>query len=104
MFSTVLDFFFCQPRRIVALGRVLYRTGSFLIVAGLIGRVATVNIAAMGSSRGHQVVERSLMDIYPALPTWWVPESAFGYTVGAALLLLGVVVTITGWRWERLAA
>lgn len=104
MFSVLLDFIICEPRRIVTLGKALCRTGSFLIVAGLIGRAASVSIAVIGSLGGRQGVERSLADIYPTLLTWWVPESALGYAAGAVLMLFGLTVTMTGRRWKRLLA
>lgn len=104
MYSVLLDFISYEPRRIVALGKALYRTGSFLIVAGLIGRAARVSIAVVESLGGHQGVERSLAEIYPTLLTWWVPESALGYAAGAALMLFGLTVTMTGRRWKRLLA
>jgi hypothetical protein len=104
MFSVLLDFIISEPRRVVTLGNALCRTGSFLIVAGLIGRVASVSVAVIGSLVDRQGVERSLADIYPTLLTWWVPESALGYAAGAALTLFGLTVTMTGSRWNRVLA
>lgn len=104
MFSILFDFILYEPRRIVKLGKALCSTGSFLIIAGLIGRAASVGIAAIESLGGRHDVERSLADIYPTLLTWWVPETALGYAVGAALMLLGITVTKSGMRLHHLLA
>lgn len=101
MFSNLFAFLLYEPRRIVTLGRALCLTGSFLIFVGLIGRVATASVAAIGFLGGRHLAYLSLGDIYPMLPTWWIPESVIGYVSGAVLVLLGLVITTAGSRLQR---
>lgn len=41
---------------------------------------------------------QSLAEMYPTLPTWWIPESAVGYTLVWLLFVVGALMAWSGKR------
>lgn len=98
----ILTFFLSRPRRFVILGRFLLQIGGFLVIAGLAGRIATVSIQTVRGLSGHAPSSISLGELYPGLPTWWVPEDEFGYAFTFFIFIVGVVLTRIGKECSRL--
>ena len=101
MFDAITDFFLSKPQRITIAGGLLFRIGAALAFFALVGRLATVGISAIASMGGTAAPARSLADVYPALPTWFVPESVPGYFGALLLLAAGTALVVTGKRVER---
>ena len=101
MFERVLDTFLENPKRLVALGDFLITLGYWLGIAGLVGKVATTAVGAITSMAISSASVGTLADIYPSLPTAWVPESAIGFVLTALILSLGLWLKYTGRQLER---
>ena len=70
--------------------------------------------AIMSGWRGHRVLAildhrlaragtegaQSLAELYPSLPTWWIPESAGGYTFYLLAMAAGLGVSMAANRIE----
>jgi len=103
MFDRIFDFFLSEPQRLIALGRALFRTGSLVVVIGLIGHVATTATEAIHRLGSPAVVPpQSLAELYPSLWTWWVPESIVGALPALCLMGLGLWLVAFGRRINRL--
>ncbi len=103
MLEKIMGFFLANPRRMSALGDLLINLGTWLGTAGLIGALITKAVGAVHSLAPqvqHPSVQ-SLADIYPALPTGWVPESAAGVFITLAIFILGLWLKQTGKQVER---
>ena len=101
MYDFIPEFFLTKPRRIVSLARVGFSLAGFLIICGLIARVALVGvpaIRAMGSASAEPV---TLELLYPTLPTWWIPESALGYALAGGLAVAFIALAVVGRQLER---
>jgi hypothetical protein len=83
-----------SPRMAHSIGEALFFLGGFLIVSGLMGRTAMLAINTVRPKANLPALQR-LGEAYPDYPLWFVPESALGYVVGAALAGLGVYVALT---------
>jgi hypothetical protein len=101
MLEQLVDYFLTQPKRLVTSGQLVARCGSFLLVAGLIAHAATRSLSVVRGMAGAPQAAPSLADLLPAVPTWWVPESATGFGLGALLLVVGMVALRTGRIYER---
>jgi len=101
MLEHLVDYFLTRPKRLVALGQVLIRSGGFLVILGVIAHAATNSLSVVRSMAGSQQSVPTLADLLPPVPTWWVPESAVGFGLVALLLLSGVVALRTGRMYER---
>ncbi len=101
MLEHLVDYFLAQPKRLVTLGQGLIRSGGFLVVLGVIAHAATTSVSVVRGMAGAQHSAPALADLLPAVPTWWVPESAVGFGLAALLLLAGVVAVRTGRTYER---
>lgn len=102
MVERCIEYFLTEPRRLVNLGRALLQAGGFLVVAGLLGFLATTAgsfVAGMATST-RPVVE--LAEVLPGLPTWWVPESLAAYGFAVCCGLIGVWAIHMGRMYERL--
>lgn len=101
MFEKILDEFLENPKRMVALGEFLITLGYWLGIAGLVGKVATTAVGAISSMANRSASVGTLADIYPSLPTAWVPESVIGFVLTAVILSLGLWLKHTGKKFER---
>lgn len=101
MFRKILDAFLENPKRLVALGEFLATLGYWLGIAGLVGKVATTAVGVITSMPNSSASVGTLADIYPSLPTAWVPESAIGFVLTAMILSLGLWLKHTGRQFER---
>lgn len=101
MYEKILDYFITEPKRLVGAGRFTARSGILLVVIGLCGRVATTGVALLPSRVSRTMQATTLADVYPALPTWWVPETAFGFVLCAILIACGIAAAQTGKRLQR---
>ena len=101
MYETIFDYFMTKPGRLVGSGRFAARSGMLLLFIGLCGRVATTGVAVLSSRASNTPQAMTLVDVYPALPTWWVPETAFGFLLCLGMIACGVAVAQTGRRLQR---
>jgi hypothetical protein len=102
MLERLEDYFLTEPERLIGLGRALVYLGGMLIMFGLVGHVATSAANGIGIIGGHADTVKTLADIYPSLPTWWVPESIIGALPAIVTSALGIWLTLTGKRLRRL--
>ena len=102
MYEALINFFLNKPSRLAGAGHAVFGATAFLLIAGMYGRVATVGVAAILGMSGASTHTRTLEDIYPNLPTWWIPESAFGFTLSAALAMAGIILILIGRKWQRI--
>lgn len=93
-----------KPQRLIDLGRGTFTAGAMLLIAGLWGIMATRSIsifALLAPSLQPQAV-KTLADLYPELPTWWIPESAFAFIAVIILAILGFFAAIAGKQYKRM--
>lgn len=104
MLERIEDYFIEQPGRLIALGRTLVVIGAVLLVFAAIGRLASAVPGIFSSMGGTHVATKSLAEVYPTLPTWWVPESLLGGVPALSFIGLGLWLAATGRRLRRLLA
>lgn len=96
MYGQLLEFFLTRPSRIIALGSALTRCAGFVVVAGLAARLVTLDASALVRSGVSQHGE--LAQVLPTLPTWWVPESVFGFGLAGLGIVCGLYLCVVGKR------
>ena len=104
MLERIEDYFLEQPSRLITLGRILAEVGAGLLVCAAIGRLATMAPGIIGGLGGAQGAVGTLAEVYPTLPTWWVPESIVGCLPALLFIGLGLWLAATGRRLRRLLA
>lgn len=97
MTDLVLMFLLSQPHRLTLIGRALYKFAAFQVVAGLVAQIVT---SALRQARPHDSA-RWLSDVWPTLPTWWIPETVLGMIGVTTLAAVGLVVAYEGRQVER---
>lgn len=102
MLDRVFDYFMTEPRRLVNLGSTLVSIGTFTMVIGLIANVATTTTSALGNLAGQTSALKSLAELYPSLPTWWIPESIVGGLPAVLLTAAGLWLNATGRQIRRI--
>ncbi|WBY00674.1 hypothetical protein PE066_14520 [Ramlibacter tataouinensis] len=75
----------------------LVRTGLWMFLAG----TAALLCAALGQLAAPVSAGQDLAARFPALPTWFVPETALGFTLSATLVCWGVWAMGAGLRQAR---
>lgn len=85
---------FENPKLARMAGQALFSAGGFIIVCGLMGRVAMLAIN-QARSMGKMPPYTGLSEAYPMFPLWWVPENFIGYTVAAILAVSGLYIALT---------
>ena len=101
MYEKFLHYVLTVPGRLVGAGRLAARSGLLLLFIGLCGRVATTGVAVLSARVPGAARATALADVYPALPTWWVPETAFGFVLCAVLIACGIAAARTGKKLQR---
>ncbi len=90
-------FFEARPHRLTLAGRALYRLAAAQIVLGV---VADVIVTSMRHAR-HDGAYRWIADVFPASPTWWIPETVPGVLAVVVLGAAGLVLAYEGRRLDR---
>ncbi len=97
MTDLVLMFLLSQPHRLVAVGRVLYRFAAFQVLAGVVAQVTVAGMRRIAPEGGY----RWMADVWPALPTWWIPETVLGTIGVTSLAAVGLALAYGGRHFER---
>lgn len=92
---------FYKPAPLIGVGRALMALATVLGAAGLYGQVA-VRAANVMQATGSAAPSRTLAEMYPHLPTWWVPESIPAAILVIAIYGVGVWAVIRGKRLRRM--
>ncbi|QRF62826.1 hypothetical protein [Variovorax paradoxus] len=101
MFDRIYQYFLREPRRLIGLGKNLVLTSAFILLIGAIGNVAT-GVGSITQGMGKQVVAtRALAELYPSIPTWWVPESIVGCLPAIVLMVFGLSIASLGKRLKN---
>jgi hypothetical protein len=89
-----MQWIYKQPKLARMVGQALFSTGGFIIVCGLIGRVA---MTAINSTRGLGKLPplTGLKEAYPMYSLWWVPEHFIGYALPVIVAACGIYVALT---------
>jgi hypothetical protein len=101
MFESVAEYFYSEPGRITAYGKFLALVGAILLVAGAVGRVATVSVNVLPTLAQQPETNKTLSDIYPTLPVWWIPESLVGGAFCIIVIALGFYIFLHGKATDR---
>lgn len=101
MFFRIQEYFLSEPDRLIRLGSSLTFVGGMLIVFALLGNVATGTIGVLGSLGGQGNTVKVLAEIYPSLPTWWIPETVIGAIPAISLAAIGGILGELGRRVKR---
>jgi hypothetical protein len=99
----IYDYFLSKPQRIVRWGFRMSLIGMALICCGLIGRLLLI-VTPTSAKGGLKPPMKNLDTFLPYFPTWWIPETAFGYFVAATIVVTGLVVYGAGKRMAALLA
>lgn len=91
------QFLLSHPHRVTAVGRVLYRFAALQVLAGVVAQILT---SAMRRAQPHGG-DRWIADVWPGLPTWWIPETVLGMVGVTSIAILGLAVAYGGRRFER---
>lgn len=101
MFEKLFSYFVAQPDRLKAIARLLVNTGGFLLLLGAFGRVAKVGIDSMTLLVGKATDLPMLASIYPSLPTWFIPEGAFGFAIAITAVAIGAWLALLAKQLDR---
>lgn len=102
MFEKILGAALAHPKHLQGLSNILLRLSFWLGIAGILGFFVKTATGAMGSLVGRSGEAIALAEIYPLLPTAWIPESTAGFVVTGLIFLLGIWLRYASREIERL--
>jgi hypothetical protein len=102
MLNQVDHYFHSKPNRISGPGRTLIRVGGFLFAMGIVGKTLAAFMSAFQTLVQQPQAIRTLTELYPTLPLWWVPETAYGFIGSGLLVVAGLCLVLYGQRIDRL--
>ena len=100
MTADLYEFFLNRPILVRALGWFLWQCGSFALLAGLIANTANA-VLAVSTSVVRMSAQADYHLLFPGLPTWWIPESAFAVVACMLLMAVGYALSAVAREWER---
>lgn len=88
-------FLVARPRLLDSIGRLLVNAAFVLALSGLLAMtIKSLSSSVLGMAKiGPKTLV--IADLYPSLPTWWIPESAAGLALIVVLFGLGAWMTST---------
>lgn len=101
MLNHVDHYFHSKPNRITGPGRILIRVGGFLFVMGIVGKALAGFMSSLQSLVQQPQAAKTLTELYPTLPLWWVPETAVGFIGSGLLVVAGICLVLYGQRIDR---
>jgi hypothetical protein len=103
VYEKIVEYFLNKPARLIELGGFVSSIGIVLISAGLLGRIGIIGTTAITTlgSHGNAVAEKTLAEIYPTLPTWWIPETLGGGLLAIVIFVLGAWIILVGKKFKR---
>lgn len=102
IFDALADFFVSRPTRLIDLGRVLAWLAAALAFATAVGHLAVTASAAITQIGGTNSAVPALADVFPGIPTWWIPQSIPAFLLVAAILAAGIACISTGRKLKRI--
>ncbi len=101
MMDWLAAIFLERPRRLLEAGLLFAYLGGLWCMAGSAGVFATRAVGLVQHTVRAAAPSQRLADLYPGLPTWWVPESLLGAMPAIALVLVGLWLAAIGRRLLR---
>lgn len=89
------------PKQVGAAGRAVALFGAFGLLLGALANVGTVTASAAASLGGQPPVT-SIVQLWPGMPTWFIPESFAGFLLYGLLTAAGVYMVLAGNEGERI--
>lgn len=96
----VVEYFLSEPQRLIDTGMTALYLGMGQCLAGLFGQLLLQATGVMARLGGQQV-ERSLDQMFPDFPTWWIPEGWVGFLFPLVIAVLGFWMAKTGKHYKR---
>jgi hypothetical protein len=100
MIYRLYEYLLNRPSLLRGTARMLWNLGCFGLMAGVLAAALTA-ILSVVSSFGVSG-EASYHQLFPGLPTWWVPESPGGVALYLAAMLVGYLLQELSRDVERL--
>lgn len=98
--ESILNFLFSQPSFFRQFGILLAEVSGGIGIIGLIGRVVTTAANTSLITKQAQP-EKQLADVMTGFPTFWIPESALGFSLVCFLFVIGLTIAWKGKDIER---
>ena len=102
MFTFITLFLLNPPARLKVLGRALARYSFILLVVGLYLRIGPMVLNTLPAMKGIDKAPATLATMYPAFPTWIVPESTVAFAMLVVIWALGVYLSFLAKKIERI--
>lgn len=95
-------YFLNRPKRLVALGSAVWNIALGWFAVGLFANVGIQAASIVSATaRGVSTPQMTISQLYPSLPTWWIPESAISFILLIATFGLGIWLTLAGKKLDR---
>lgn len=95
----VYSWLISRPGLIYNTGNCMWSAGFALLLSGLFNLLMKAAISPFSSPHAGQ--ENGIAAIFPSIPTWWIPETAFGFGFALLLIVLGVLLALEGKKLKR---
>lgn len=90
MYESLLIFFLNPPGRLRGLGHFISRLGFALLIAGMYLRIASFTTDLVRGMSVIKTAPATLADVYPGIPTWFIPESFIGFSFVLVIVAAGL--------------
>ena len=102
LFESLQHYFWSKPKRLISLGSAIGNIAFVWLVVGLYANVGVQAVSiASAAAQGASAPQTTISQIYPSLPTWWIPESPISFALLIALFALGVWLALAGKKLDR---
>lgn len=95
MLEWIADYFL-QRGRLRTAGQFVTHASAYLCMFGAVAHFLTAMPAAL-----QRRPAKTLANVFPDVPTWWIPERPVSFVVVVALGVFGIVLSLKGKQLDR---
>ena len=96
MLERLFLFLLSPPTRLRAVGSILFHTGFSICFVGMVLQVSSRIVQVTQKMGNAAVPESTAAHLFPALPTWFIPESIPGFA-------FWITIVVAGWCCQSYA-
>ena len=102
LFERLHHYFWSKPKRLIALGSAVRNIAFGWLAVGLYANVGVQAASIVSATaQGASAPQATISQLYPSLPTWWIPESPASFILLIASFAIGVWLTLAGKKLDR---
>lgn len=103
LFEKLHHYYWSKPKRLISHGMMVCNIAACWLAAGLYAKAGVLGVSVLSTApQGSNAAQAFIGQLYPSMPTWWIPEHSISFFLLIASFGLGAWMAIFGKKLDRL--